>query len=58
MWKGREGDDVIVKVEIQVDGGPPPDGGAVRYYRMRYRGLSGWTVARRTSVWSYRLKMF
>lgn len=58
MWKGRDGDDVIVKVDIRVSGGPPPDGEPVRYYRMRYRGLAGWKVGARTSVWSYRLKLF
>lgn len=58
LWKGRDGDEVIVKVEIEVDGGPPPDGERIRYYRMRYRGLGGWHVRGRTSAWSYRLKAF
>lgn len=58
MWEGRDGGDVVVRVEIEVDGGPPPDGESVRYYRMRYRGLSGWQVRGRVSAWSYRLKLF
>lgn len=58
MWNATDGGDVVVKVEIQVDGGPPPDGEPVRYYRMRYRPMSGWRVGGRTSVWSYRLKLF
>lgn len=58
MWAGRQGAEVIVRIEIQVNGGPPPDGEPVRYYRMRYRGLSGWDVGGRTSAWSYRLKLF
>jgi len=57
-WAGRQGSEVIVRVEIQVNGGPPPDGQPVRYYRMRYRGLSGWDVGGRTSAWSYRFKLF
>lgn len=58
FWDAKDGGDAVVRVEIQVDGGPPPDGVATRYYRMRYRPLSGWRVGGRTSVWSYRLKLF
>lgn len=54
----RDGGNAVVKVEIRVNGGPPPDGVSTRYYRMRYRSLAGWRVGARTSVWSYRLKMF
>jgi hypothetical protein len=58
FWDANNGGEAVVRVEIQVDGGPPPDGVTTRYYRMRYRPLSGWTVRGRTSVWSYRLKLF
>lgn len=58
MWDAQDGGEVIARVEIEVDGGPPPDGEPVRYYRMRYRPLSGWSVRGQTSVWSYRLKLF
>jgi len=58
MWEGRQGGDVIVKVQIAVNGGPPPDGDAVRYYRMRYRPLTGWQLGTRTSALSYWLKLF
>ncbi len=56
VWQG--GGEVVAKVQIQVDGGPPPDGDSVRYYRMRYRSLSGWEVKGRTSAWAYWLKVF
>ena len=58
MWNASDGGEAIVKVEIEVDGGPPPDGEPVRYYRMRYRPLSGWSVGGKTSAWVYRLKLF
>lgn len=58
MWDASDGGDAIVKVEIQVHGEAPPDGESTRYYRMRYRPLSGWRVGSRVSVWSYRLKLF
>jgi hypothetical protein len=56
MWRG--GGDVVARVEIQVDGGAPPDGDSIRYYRMQYRGVSGWDVKGRTSAWAYWLKLF
>lgn len=58
MWNASDGGYAIVKVEIRVDGAPPPDGESTRYYRMRYRPLSGWTVGGPTSSWSYHLKLF
>ena len=54
----RDGGEVVAKVRIEVNGGPPPDGVSVRYYRMRYRSLSGWNVKGRTSAWAYWLKLF
>lgn len=58
MRDASDDGDAIVKVEIRVNGAAPPDGESTRYYRMRYRTLSGWTVRGRASAWSYRLKLF
>jgi hypothetical protein len=46
---------LIVKVEITVDGGPPPDGRPVRYFRMMHNDDRGWWVSSETdSYWYYR----
>jgi hypothetical protein len=58
MWKSGKDSDVVVKVDLRVDGKIPPDGEPTRYYKMRYSSISGWRVVRRTSVWSWRLKLF
>jgi hypothetical protein len=58
IWGKGKDSDVVVKVDILVDGQPPPDGVTTRYYDMRYSSMSGWRVIRRTSAWSYRLKLF
>lgn len=58
FWDAQKGGEAVVQVDIRVAGGPPPDGESTRYYRMRYRPLSGWHVLGRTSAWSYRLKLF
>lgn len=50
---GQGDREVVARVEILVDGAPPPDGDAVRYYRMRYRTLSGWKVGARTTALIY-----
>ncbi|NIN71261.1 MAG: hypothetical protein GTO46_04850 [Gemmatimonadetes bacterium] len=55
--RGR-GDDIIVKVEIQVSGGEPPDGKPVRYFRMSHSTVTGWRVRRETTALSYYLKLF
>ena len=55
---GQGDRDVVARVEILVDGAPPPDGDSVRYYRMRYRTLSGWKVGARTGAISYWLALF
>ncbi len=52
------GDDVIVKVEIQVAGGDPPDGKRVRYFRMSHGAVTGWRVERETTALSYYFKLF
>lgn len=58
MWKSGKDSDVLVKVDLLVDGQPPPDGVSTRYYKMRYSSVSGWRVVRRTSAWSWRLKLW
>lgn len=58
MWNARDGGKVVARVEILVNETTPPDGESVRYYRLRYRPLSGWDVLGRTTVWSYRLALF
>ncbi|MDH3290514.1 MAG: hypothetical protein OEO20_08245 [Gemmatimonadota bacterium] len=51
-------DDLVVRAEIAVDGRPPPVGGAIRYFRMRYSTVSGWRLVRETTVLSYLLRIF
>ncbi len=53
--RGR-GDDVRVKLEIQVSGGDPPDGRRVRYYQMSYSTITGWRVRHEITALSYYLK--
>lgn len=52
------GDNVVAKVEIQVRGGPPPDGESIRFYELEHTKLSGWRVRWETSEFQYRLKLF
>jgi hypothetical protein len=48
----------IVKVEITVDGGPPPDGRALRYLRVS-RGLEGaWIVDGEADSYSYFMELW
>jgi hypothetical protein len=51
-------DDLVVRVEIAVDGAPPPFGDEVRYFRMEYSLLTQWRLNRETTKWSYYLKLF
>jgi hypothetical protein len=51
-------DDMVVRVEITVDGGPPPDGRAVRYWRMRYSTITGWRMEREANALLYYLNVF
>ncbi|MGD2215440.1 MAG: hypothetical protein PVJ64_01735 [Gemmatimonadales bacterium] len=55
--RGR-GDDIVVRVEIQVAGGEPPDGKPVRYFKMSHSTVTGWRVRRETTALSYYLKLF
>jgi hypothetical protein len=54
--RGR-GDDVVVRVEIEVQGQDPPDGERTRYYKMRYSSLLGWSVRHEVGKWSYYLTL-
>lgn len=53
--RGR-GDDVRVKLEIQVAGQDPPDGKRVRYYQLSHSVITGWYVRREITALSYYLK--
>jgi len=52
------GEDVVVRVEVFVDGRPPPDGQTVRYYRMSYSTLLGWTFRQEVGPLSYWLALW
>jgi ABC-type uncharacterized transport system substrate-binding protein len=54
--RGR-GDDIVVQVEIEVDGGPPPDGESTRYYKMEYSTVTGWRLRYEVGKWSYVLTL-
>ena len=50
--------DMIVKAEITVDGGPPPDGQPVRYFNMTHDADRGWSVFNEAdSYWYYRMML-
>ena len=51
------GDDVRVKLEVQVAGQDPPDGQPVRYYKLSHSALTGWRVRRENTALSYYLKL-
>ncbi len=50
--------DMIVRVRIVVDGSPPPEGRAVRYFRMEYSQLTKWRYLRETTAFAYHLNFF
>ena len=50
-------DDLVVRVKIRVDGGAPPDGREVRYFRMSHSTITGWRMERETSALGYYLKL-
>jgi len=54
--RGR-GDDVRVKLEIQVARQDPPDGRRVRYYQLSHSTVTGWRVRREITALSYYLKL-
>ena len=47
------GSNVVVKVKITVDGKTPPDGKDIRYYRVNYSYLFGWTYDQEVGPLSY-----
>lgn len=47
------GERVVLKVEVMVDGKPPPDGKTIRYYSMRYSAITGWSYNRETDAVAY-----
>lgn len=51
-------DDIVVRVEIQVDGGAPPVGDRVRYFRMHFSTITGWIMDYETTVVAYYLNFF
>lgn len=53
-----KGDDIVVRVEITVDGKTPPDGKRIRYFRMKHSMITGWTMKRGATSLSYYLKLW
>ncbi len=52
------GSEQILRVEITVDGQPPPNGKDVRYYRMEYSYLTGWIYRQEVTAFSYWTKLW
>ncbi len=50
--------DMVVRVEVAVGNDAPPDGKAVRYYRMHHSELTGWVLDREATALSYYLNLF
>ena len=50
-----KGDDVAVRVEIEVDGKDPPVGGRIRYFRMNHSTMTGWSYESDIGKWGYYL---
>jgi hypothetical protein len=55
--RGKD-DDIVVRVEIEVDGKAPPDGKSVRYFHMRHSTITGWKMKRDAHWISYYLKLW
>lgn len=53
-----KGDDIVVRVEIMVDGKTPPDGKRIRYFRMKHSMITGWTMKGGATSLSYYLKLW
>jgi len=43
----------LVRADVTVDGGPPPDGQAVRYFRISQKLGGGWMVIGNSDSYSY-----
>jgi hypothetical protein len=52
------GNKSVVRVESFFDGASPSGGMDVRYFRMRYAMVTGWTVVRETSRLDYLMALF
>jgi hypothetical protein len=44
---------MVVKVQITVDGSPPPQGNSTRYFYMTHYSVGGWSVSSETTSYSY-----
>ena len=55
--KGFDSEDLIAKVEIEVDGKTPPDGRRYRYFNVSYSWLTGWRVESETTASLYKFKL-
>ncbi len=57
--RGKMGGPVtLVRAEITVDGGPPPDGRPVRYFRMSTKFMGGgWMVVGESDSYSYFMQL-
>jgi hypothetical protein len=53
-----KGDDIVVRVEIEVDGKAPPDGKSIRYFHMRHSTITGWTMKWDAHWFSYYLELW
>ncbi len=49
-------DDVVVRVELLVDGRAPPVGKPVRFFRMKHSMVTGWRMQREVHAISYYLR--
>jgi hypothetical protein len=55
--RGKD-DDIVVRVEIEVDGKAPPDGKSPRYFHMTHSTITGWKMRRDAHWISYYLKLW
>jgi hypothetical protein len=51
-------DDLVVKVDVRVDGVAPPVGDRVRYFRMHFSTVTGWIMDYETTAVAYWLNIF
>jgi hypothetical protein len=57
--RGRMGGPVtLVRAELTVDGGPPPDGVSIRYFRISRKFTGGWMVVGKSDSYSYFMALF
>ncbi len=56
--RGSDTDEVVVRLEVEVDGHDPPDGERVRYFVLEHSMTLGWRVVRETWAPAYYLKLF